>query len=154
VISEERLGDLLLRTYTLSRGEGLQTVRRNTVELVPLQLRKNVNDFLSLGLGLAWTLTFERIERRMAIERAIFQHQCVEAGTGTLICRPERPQQVGETERFEEVTDRRLVRGAPHFFADANLGLVRSGPALGGRGHFYPGRQPQMGFELYATWKF
>lgn len=139
---------------TTTRYSGASTHRRVSVELVPLQFRKNLSDFFSLGLGASYLLTFERREDDLVADQLLSRRTFTEFinADGTVSTRltgQENSELTGVTTEVENSTWGRLG-----LFVDVGFGLVRAGPSLGLRNHFRLGEQTRYAAEVYATWKF
>jgi PKD repeat protein len=132
-------GDTIINgaSYKVRYRDNYEKIKVASIEAVPLQLRYNLASFVSAGIG---TLVSAEISRKTnSNERALVSDP---NGTGTFTLE-------GETGNQKESFT--TVRGA--FFADAQLGRVRTGPAIGVRFLQYlnPSYQNIM---LYASWKF
>jgi hypothetical protein len=141
---------------SITRFSGMGTRQRFSVELVPLQLRKNLSDFFALGVGATYLLTFERRENDLQTTSQYFRSTLVRFvnADGTVGIRREGdPEQIGEDSGTlnEAQTS---TWGRLGLFVDIGIGLVRAGPSLGLRNHFRFGDQTRYAAEVYATWKF
>jgi PKD domain len=123
---------------TAYSGFGTINQKNKTISLdiVPVQLRYNLNDFLGLGVGTQVTAdAFSRISPTQVFY--LFD------STGMNPIRIQKKQN-GYNQWFKK-WDFAL-------FGDVQLGQVRAGPALGIRYlHYF--RQPQNRFFIYADWR-
>lgn len=146
--------DLVLRRDTISRTTVRQTVRRHTVELVPLHVRRNLNGLIGLGAGASYVLHFENRDERSRIEREVLVQECFPNAAGGIDC-PREPRLDDRQPEPETLEDsRQVIFGDLRFFIDLNVGLARSGPVLGIRNYFRLGRVPGYGLTTYAAWRF
>lgn len=112
--------------------------------IVPLQLRKNMTDWLSFGGGLMLNLEFLRrnIRETGLIERRVYNDVNEEISDFYLSAEFENNATVKRTK----------LRAA--VFADVHLGLVRKGPALALRPVLRFGEKPSFYVSAFAYWKF
>ncbi len=122
--------------YKVRYLDTYEKIKVASIEAVPLEFRYNLASFASAGIGTLVSADISRNTTRYI--RALV----VEAN--------------GDTRAIEGEAGKRdesfaTIRGA--LFADAQLGLVRTGPAVGIRfyQYFNPAYQNIM---LYASWKF
>jgi hypothetical protein len=132
-------GDTILNgtSYKVRYRDNYEKIKIAAIEVVPVQLRYNLASFVSAGIG---ALVSAEVSRKTnSYERALVTDP---NGTGTFTLE-------GETGKQKESFT--TVRGA--LFADAQLGKVRTGPAIGIRFLQYvnPSYQNIM---LYVSWKF
>ena len=107
-----------------------------SIELVPFEFRYNLASFASAGAGVLASVDVSRNTTNY-IRGLLF-----DANGGTLALE-------GETGKQKESFT--TLRGA--LFADVQLGLVRTGPAVGVR--FFQHVNPSYrNIMLYASWKF
>lgn len=112
--------------------------------VVPLQLRKNLNDWLGIGIGLLLDLRIQRNTTGNDVKAQRFVYT---------------PDGVGLPDLYEENTsttsdtdkDRNLY---PAFFADIHAGGVRRGPSVGIRGVVRIERGAAWYATFFAAWKF
>jgi hypothetical protein len=131
-------GDTILNgtSYKVRYRDNYEKIKIAAIEVVPVQLRYNLASFVSAGIG---ALVSAEVSRKTnSYERALVTDP---NGTGTFTLE-------GETGKQKESFT--TVRGA--LFADAQLGKVRTGPAIGIRFLQYvnPSYQNIM---LYVSWK-
>jgi hypothetical protein len=131
-------GDTIIdgRGYKVQYRDTYEKIKVASLEAVPLEFRYNVASFASAGIGTLVSADITRNTTRYV--RALI----VDANGSTRALE-------GETGRQNESFA--TVRGA--LFADAQLGLVRTGPTAGIRfyQYFNPSYQNIM---LYVSWKF
>jgi hypothetical protein len=147
--------NIVIRRDTVARTTVRQTVRRHTVELVPLHVRRNVVGLIGLGAGAAYILHFENREAHTTIDRQVFYQQCRRDAAGGIQCPVDPPileDPLPDPETLE--SSRQVVYGDLRFFVDLNIGLARSGPVLGLRNYFRVGHEPGYGLTTYAAWRF
>ncbi len=140
---------------SITRFTGNSTHRRLSVELVPLQLRKNLSDLFSIGVGATYLLTFERSEDDLQTNSQYFRRvyaRFVNAD-GTVETRLIDEEQTGENSGTSLETQT-STWGRLGLFVDVGIGMVRAGPSLGLRTHFRLGDQTRYAAEVYASWKF
>ncbi len=118
----------------------VDTIRRDWTEYyvwdaVPLQLRKNVTSFLSVGAGLQVSARFKKISHKDRIEK--FN----EDGS------------VAEAPLMIPMTISNSMELFPAVFGDVSLGLVRTGPALGLRYHYQFKEALENHLQFYFLWK-
>jgi hypothetical protein len=125
------------RAYKVQYRDSYEKIKVASIEAVPLEFRYNFASFAAAGVGALVSAEISRNTTRYM--RALLANP---NGTGTITLE-------GETGKQKESFT--TVRGA--LFADAQLGKVRTGPALGIRFLQYvnPSYQNIM---LYASWKF
>jgi PKD repeat protein len=125
------------RAYKVQYRDSYEKIKVASIEAVPFEFRYNLTSFAAAGVGALVSADISRNTTRYV--RALLANP---NGTGTITLE-------GETGKQKEAFT--TVRGA--LFADAQLGKVRTGPALGIRFLQYvnPSYQNIM---LYASWKF
>lgn len=137
-IGRRQGGDTIIdgRGYKVQYRDSYEKIKVASIDVVPFEFRYNLASFVSAGIG---TLLSADVTRNTTNYMR------------TLIADPN-----GGTRALEGETGNRneafaTLRGA--LFADAQLGLVRTGPAVGIRfyQYFNPSYQNIM---LYASWKF
>lgn len=137
-IGRRQGGDTVLdgRAFKVQYRDTYEKIKVASIEAVPIEFRYNLASFVSAGIGTLVSADISRNTTRH--ERALI----VDANGSTRALE-------GETGKRDESFA--TIRGA--LFVDAQLGLVRTGPAVGIRFHQYlnPGYQNIM---LYASWKF
>ena len=114
------------------------------LRIVPLQLRKNLNDWFGVGAGLMLDINFQRntFEDEVTIERIVY--------TPDLIPMPD----FYEVSTFRQSDKTIETTFRPALFADVQVGLVRKGPALGLRGVWNLEKDAASYLSVYACWKF
>ncbi len=112
--------------------------------IAPLQLRKNINDWIGIGAGLMLDVRIERTEVRNEVK------------TQRFVFNPEGfpVTDLYRESNFQHVNTQRETTIRPAFFADVQLGLVRKGPALGLRGVWNLEQSAEGYVSAYAGWKF
>jgi PKD repeat protein len=122
--------------YKVRYRDTYEKIKVASIELVPLEFKYNLASFVSAGIGTLVSADISRNTTRY-IRALVFDPN---GGTHEL-----------EGEAGKQNESFATIRGA--LFADARLGLVRTGPAVGIRFHQYfnPSYQNIM---LYASWKF
>jgi hypothetical protein len=137
-IGRRQGGDTIINGagYKVQYRDTYEKIKVASIEAVPLEFRYNLASFASAGIGTLVSADITRNTTRYV--RALI----VDANGTTRALE-------GETGKKEEPFA--TLRGA--LFADAQLGLVRTGPTVGVRFHQYfnPSYQNIM---LYASWKF
>jgi PKD repeat protein len=137
-IGRRQGGDTILNGagYKVRYRDTYEKIKVVSIEAVPLEFRYNFASFASAGIGTLVSADVTRNTTRY-VRAVLFDPN---GGTQEL---------EGETGKKDESFA--TLRGA--LFADAQLGLVRTGPAVGIRFHQYfnPSYQNIM---LYASWKF
>ncbi len=112
--------------------------------VVPLQLRKNLNDWLGIGLGLLLDLHIQRNTTGNDVKAQRFVYT---------------PNGVPIPDLYLENTSTSsdTVRGRnlyPAFFADIQAGRVRRGPSIGFRGVMRIESEVVWNASVFAAWKF
>ncbi|HEY8894339.1 MAG TPA: PKD domain-containing protein [Niastella sp.] len=137
-IGRRQGGDTIINGagYKVQYRDTYEKIKVASIEAVPLEFRYNLTSFASAGIGTLLSADITRSTTRY-VRALLFDPN---GGTRAL---------EGETGKKNESFA--TLRGA--LFADAQLGLVRTGPAVGVRFHQYfnPTYQNIM---LYASWKF
>lgn len=137
-IDRRQGGDTIINgtAYKVRYRDTYEKIKVASIEAIPLAFRYNLASFASAGIGALVSADISRNTTRY-VRALIFD---ASGGTNSL---------EGETGKQNESFT--TIRGA--LFADAQLGLVRTGPAVGIRFHQYfnPSYQNIM---LYASWKF
>ncbi len=118
----------------------IDTIRRDWTEYfvwdaVPLQLRKNVTSFLSIGAGLQISARFKKVSHKDRIEKVDREGNAIEA-----------PLMI-------PMTTTNTMDLFPAVFGDVSLGLVRAGPALGLRYHYQLNETLNNNLQFYLLWK-
>lgn len=112
--------------------------------VVPLQVRKNLNDWVGVGLGLLLDLHIKRTTTGNEVKAERFAY------TPDGIPMPDLYK---ENTTSNSVTDKdQAIR--PALFADVHLGRVRHGPSIGFRGSVRIEKQPSWYASVFAAWKF
>lgn len=107
------------------------------VDIIPLQIRKNFNSFISAGIG--GQLSFIFGEEVQTFRETQEDHpECGQLD-------PTHPPIQG-TQNFSALS--------PAVFADINVGRVRNGPALGLRYLYALKKNDANYLQLFANWKF
>lgn len=138
-VSHRQGGDTILNgaAYKVEYRDSYRKVKITSMEVVPLEFKYNLSSFAAVGAG---ALVAAEVSRNTTnYMRALVNNP---NGTGQFLLE-------GETDKQNESFA--TFRGA--LFADAQLGMVRAGPAVGIRylHYFNPSYQNIM---LYASWKF
>jgi PKD repeat protein len=137
-ITRRQGGDTILdgRAYKVQYRDSYQKVKVASISFVPVEFRYNFASFVAAGAGLLASVDVSRTTTN--ITRGLFFN----ANGGTFALE-------GETGKQKESFT--TLRGA--LFADVQIGLVRTGPAIGTR--FYQYVNPSYrNIMLYASWKF
>lgn len=144
-----RVIDVVVDSLVQANGPGYQEFR--TLSAVPLQLRKNINDWMGLGVGVIASVQTERFTASSyTIERS------------TYFCKIDATGNCQKGDVFKELSfsskDKTFDRGdLTHWdfsvFADIQLGLVRRGPALGLRNIFRLTQEPRYYLAGYLSFK-
>lgn len=110
-----------------------QNCRNFILDIVPLQLRKDLLPFLGIGAGVQTSLQLKRTE---AVE---FTRDNPNGQVLNVIYLPAETQ----------------LNVRPSLFADLNIGLIKQGPSVGLRYHYTVSRErPQNYWRAYALFKF
>ncbi len=110
--------------------------RYTQLRIVPLQVRYNINSFLSVGAGLMGKIDFNRDAKESKI------YNLFGAAGDTVMSRP--------IAVYEGKLNERNFGMQP--FIDVNIGRVYLGPAIGLR-YIYTTRKGQF-MDVYAAWRF
>jgi hypothetical protein len=123
---------------TIYSGFGITNQKNKTISLdiVPVQLRYNLNDYLGLGIGTQ--VAFDAISR---ISPTQLFYLYDSAGMNPI-----------QIQKQQNSYYQWFAKWDYSLFGDVQLGKVRAGPALGIRYlHYF--RQPQNRLFIYATWR-
>jgi hypothetical protein len=112
--------------------------------LTPLQLRKNLGDWIGIGMGLLLDMHIKTTSTGNEVKAQRF----VYAPDGSPI-----PDLYKEDISENRDTDRKTAFH-PALFADLHLGRVRHGPSVGLRGVLRIEKEPGWYALLFAAWKF
>ncbi|HMO38287.1 MAG TPA: PKD domain-containing protein [Saprospiraceae bacterium] len=125
---------------------GVREIRPVYFSIVPVQVRKNLSDWLAAGAGLLLHIDYQRIEANEFItrERRAYDLQLQREIPDLYRLYPEENVQ----RKSQEVSFR------PVLFADVHLGRVRQGPAVGLRGFLPLEKEANWYAALFAAWKF
>jgi hypothetical protein len=137
-VTRRQGGDTILngRGYKVQYRDSYQKIKVASIELVPFEFRYNFASFVSVGAGVLASVDVSRNTTNY-IRGLLFD---ANGSTFTL---------EGETGKQKETFT--TLRGA--LFADVQLGLVRTGPAVGVRLFQYI-NPSYRNIMLYASWKF
>lgn len=145
-----RVIDVSVDSLVRANGPGSQEFQ--TLSAVPLQLRKNVNDWMGIGVGVIASVQTEK-----------FTAASYTIGRRTSFCKVDATGncQTGDVirelsfSREEKTFDRGLdlTRWDFSVFADLQLGLVRRGPALGLRNVLRLTQEPRYYLAGYLSFK-
>lgn len=127
-------------SYIINQRDFYQESSQVNIDLVPLQLRYNVNSFIGFGAGSMLSLTLSKNIRN---SQKLFLQQNQANGTINNLIVDEQLAAAKKT--FSDVSTA--------LFADVQLGLVRKGPALGFRFIQSLDNNSQRLFS-YLSWKF
>ena len=125
--------------FIITDKQHYKTQKVITMNVVPLQFRYNINKYLGAGLGALVAIdlyqkTSDELRYKLLKPTAgILENVTLNQAMGTT------------TKNFSELS--------ASFFADAQLGLVRVGPALGLRYLFDP-KTSHSNISTYISWKF
>ena len=140
--------NVLVDTLARANGPGYQEFQ--TLSAVPIQLRKNVNDWMGLGIGVMASVQTERFTASSYTfgRRSSF---CRMDATGNCL----RGELMMDWKYTEAKTLDRgdLTRWDFSVFADLQLGLVRRGPALGIRNVLRLTQEPRYYLTGYLSFK-
>jgi hypothetical protein len=144
-----RVIDVVVDSLVQANGPGYQEFR--TLSAAPLQLRKNLNDWMGIGFGVMASMQTERFTASSyTIQRNVFF--CTQNPTGG--CRRGDELQNLRIIREEKTFDRgNLTHWDFSVFADIQLGLVRRGPALGLRNILRLTQEPRYYLAGYLSFK-
>jgi PKD repeat protein len=137
-VTRRQGGDTIINNtaYKVQYRDSYQKIKVASVEIVPLEFRYNLASFISAGAGV---LAAAEISRRITntVRASLFSPN---GGTFTL-----------EGAAGQQNESFATLHGA--LFADVQLGLVRTGPAVGVRmlQYVHPSYRNLM---IYASWKF
>ncbi|AEE51287.1 pkd domain containing protein [Haliscomenobacter hydrossis DSM 1100] len=144
-----RVLDVVVDSLIRANGPGHQEFQ--TLSAVPLQLRKNVNDWMGLGVGVMASVQTER-----------FTASSYTIGRRTSFCKIDATGNCQKGDVFQELSFSReektfdrgdLTRWDFSVFADVQLGLVRRGPALGIRNVLRLTQEPRYYLTGYLSFK-
>jgi hypothetical protein len=139
----------LVDSLVRANGPGYQEVQ--SVSAVPLQLRKNLNDWMGIGIG---AIASVQVERFSAASYTIGRRTsfCQLDATGKCIAGDVLREL--SFSREEKTFDRgNLTRWDFSVFADLQLGLVRKGPAFGIRNVLRLTQEPRYYLTGYLSIK-
>ena len=123
--------------------------KRNSLEVVPVSLRYNLNNFIGIGIGPQFSITINDIENVEVIKK----YFSIANSTST----PPRPEieltRIEKTDNFENKIDL-FKQVQTNFFADVTFGFARIGPSLGARYLFNTKSSDLSHIQVYAIWKF
>ncbi len=126
--------DSLKRAFEYQTFDSSQTVKINQIRLIPLQLRYNINDYVSIGAGAVVTA-----DMGGQVETTKTYH--IAGANGVL-----QPYPLLATEKVKAFSN---WTARPFF--DLQVGKVRLGPHLGFR-YYYNGKNNSVGY-FYAGWR-
>jgi hypothetical protein len=107
------------------------------LDVVPLQVRKNINGFLGVGLGAQLSLYWDKLGETEHFEEYINNVPSQSPLNGLFLAGASTP-----------------IKATPSLFANVSLGSVRLGPSLGLRYHYKLNTSENDHWQLYALWKF
>lgn len=128
--------------YRIVKSGYRKTRKLVTLNLIPLEVRNNLNDWLSVGAGL-WLRgnLYENISKTPKMNLTPLPNNSIFSDTTLLLL---ENKETVPTKNFSHIN----IGG----FLDMNIGRVRVGPALGVR--FYHFFNPdKTGLMLYAIWR-
>jgi len=128
--------DSLKRFYEYSSLDSTQTIQINQIKLIPLQLRHNLNKFISIGVG---AVVSADIGGKMA-SKTSYHLLPINGQTGQSVIK-------NATKQIKSFSN---WKASP--FLDLQVGLVKLGPHLGFR-YYYNAKSSSFGY-LYAGWRF
>src|SRR5699024_1171832 len=128
--------------YRIVESGYLKTRKLVTLNLIPLEVRNNLNDWLSVGAGLCLRGNlYEKNSQTTTEHLTPLQNNTFFTDTTLLLL---KEKETSPTKNFSHIN----IGG----FIDLNIGRVRVGPALGVR--FYHFFNPdKTGLMLYAIWR-
>jgi PKD repeat protein len=144
-----RVLDVVVDSLVRANGPGHQEFQ--TISAVPLQLRKNVNGWMGIGVGVIASLQTEK-----------FTASSYTIGRRTSFCKIDAAGNCQRGDVFQELSFSRelktfdrgeLSRWDFSAFFDLQLGLVRRGPALGLRNVLRLTQEPRYYLAGYLSFK-
>ncbi|MEE6187364.1 PKD domain-containing protein [Niabella digestorum] len=129
--------DSLMKRLGYDRIDSLQTTKISQIKLIPLQLRYNINDYISIGAGAVVTADIAG-----EIEGSKTYHLLVVNDPNA----PRNPYTLFNKEKIKAFSN---WRARPFF--DLQLGKVKLGPHIGFR-YYYNGKNSSFGY-FYAGWR-
>ncbi len=142
---------VLIDSFTRTTRE-LNT-RAFSIEVVPVSIRYNLNDWFGFGAGSILQIDFEDLTENIVRQTARQVYSCRELDPNTPRERCEPLPQFSSTNTAESSNQSQETRFNFKLFADVQLGAVRRGPLLGLRGvlPFQEGADPY--FSVYLNFK-
>jgi PKD domain len=123
--------------------------KRNSLEVVPVSLRYNLNNFIGVGVGPQFSLTINEIEN-IDINKKFYS---IPNNTST----PPRPEielfAIEKKDNFENKIDA-FKQIQTNLFADITFGFARIGPSLGARYLLNTKSSDLSHIQFYGIWKF
>lgn len=120
---------------------------RNFIDVVPISLRYNINNFIGVGVGPQFSLLFnETIENKSTKKYYTVDFNQNPPGVGDEI-------QNLEESNNTETKSKAFSKNQASLFADVTFGFARIGPSVGIR--YYKNTKSDFDYvQFYAIWKF
>jgi hypothetical protein len=117
---------------------------RNSVNIVPVSLRYNVNNYIGLGFGPELSFTMKETTQTES-NKKYFANNPVDGSIKEVINLEKNSNRSSATENFKKTQTT--------FFADVTFGFARIGPSVGAR--YYKSFEKDSDYwQFYAIWKF
>lgn len=126
--------DSLKRSFEYNRFDSVQTTKISQVKFIPLQLRYNINNYISIGAGAVVTAD-------IGGDIKTSNNYNIISANGVLL-----PYAISATEKIKAFSN---WKARPFF--DIQAGKVKLGPHLGFR-YYYNGKNSSFGY-IYAGWR-
>lgn len=118
---------------------------RNTIEVVPISLRYNVNNHIGLGIGPQLSMLLGQTTNTSTTRRTFVRDNNTQ--------QPGQEVPTLNTEQALQIRDRAFEKTQASIFADLTLGFARIGPSVGIR--YYQNFEKDFNYwQFYAIWKF
>ena len=125
------------------------TKNRNSLEVVPVSLRYNLNNFIGVGIGPQFSITIKDIEN-IDITKKFFS---VPNSTSTPPIQEIELTRIEKNDNLENKIDA-FKQMQTNIFADITLGFARIGPSLGAR-YLWSAQSANLShIQFYGIWKF
>jgi len=133
IVSEttQDLGQIIKETTVTTNFDCL------ILDIVPLQIRRDLNNFMSFGIGGQFSL-----------------RSGTENGTTTSVLKNKEGEIFSDPMLDDEFINENKFNFIPSAFADLSIGIVRAGPSVGLRYYYKFSELEENHFQLYGIWKF
>ncbi len=123
--------------------------KRNTVEIVPVSLRYNLNSYVGIGIGPQFSVTIndvENFDKQKKFYTILSPNQVPRQEVVEIKSLEKNATLENKIDAFKELQT--------NFFADITLGFARIGPSLGARYILNTKTADLSHIQFYAIWKF